>query len=75
MKSVEFESRVAPSDQIPIPGDIARQIPAGSNVRVIVMWGDGDHDDWRDLARRRFASAYAPEDAIYEKLIDDPPSG
>jgi hypothetical protein len=74
VKAVEFESQVAPSDQIPIPGDIARQIPAGSNVRVIVMWGDDEQDDWRDLARQRFASAYAPEDAVYEKLIDDPPS-
>lgn len=74
MKAVEFESQVAPLDQIPIPGEIACQIPAGSNVHVIVMWGDGEQDDWRDLARERFASAYAPEDDVYEKLIDDPPS-
>ena len=74
MKAVEFESRVAESDQIPVPGEIARQIPAGSNVRVILLWGDGEHDDWRDLSRERFAAAYAPEDSVYEKLIDEPPS-
>lgn len=78
MRAVEFESQVAPSDQIPVPGEIARQIPAGSNVRVILLWGDGEgggeQDDWRDLARERFAAAYAPEDSVYEKLIDEPPS-
>jgi hypothetical protein len=74
VKAVEFESQVAPSDQIPVPGEIARQIPAGSNVRVILLWGEGEQDDWRELSRERFAAAYAPEDSIYETLIDETPS-
>jgi hypothetical protein len=74
VKAVEFEGRVAPSEQITVPGEIARQIPAGSNVRVILLWEDSEQDDWRDLARERFAAAYAPEDSVYEELIDEPSS-
>jgi hypothetical protein len=74
VKAVEFEGRLAPTEQIAVPGEIARQIPAGSNVRVILLWEDGEQDDWRNLARERFAAAYGPEDSVYEKLIDEPPS-
>lgn len=74
MKAVEFEGRLAPTEQISVPGEIARQIPAGSNVRVILLWDDSAEADWRNLARERFAEAYSPEDSVYEKLIDEPPS-
>jgi hypothetical protein len=74
MRAAEFEGRIASTDQIAVPGEIARQIPSGSSVRVIVLWEDSEHDDWRNLARERFAAAYAPEDSVYEKLIDEPPS-
>jgi len=29
-------------------------------------------DDWRAAGRERFTAAYAPEDEVYERLIDDP---
>jgi hypothetical protein len=29
---------------------------------------------WREAGRRRFESAYAPEDSVYEELIHDFPS-
>ena len=76
MKAVEFEGRVAPTDNISIPEEIARQIPAGSAVRVILLWEEGeqDQDDWRSLSRERLAAAYAPEDSVYEKLIDEIPN-
>lgn len=72
VKAVEFEGRVAPTEQIAVPGEIARHIPAGSNVRVILLWEEGGQEDWQDFARERFAAAYAPEDSVYEELIDEP---
>ena len=73
MKALEFEGRLFPDDRMEMPDEIARQIPAGSDVRVILLWEDGEQDHWRTLSRQRFAGAYAPEDSVYENLIDEPP--
>lgn len=75
MKAVQFESQLGASDKIQIPSDVARQLPAGSQIRVIILWEGSDEDDWRKLSLERFAGAYAPEDSVYEKLRDEPPSG
>ena len=74
MKAVEFDGTLASGDNIQVPPEVARELPAGSTVRVILLW-DGEQDDaWSRKTRERFAAAYAPEDSIYEKLIDEPPS-
>jgi hypothetical protein len=72
MKAVEFESRLANRDLIQIPPDVAREIPQGSSVRVILLFDSGDDETWRKAAAERFAKAYAEEDAVYESLIDGP---
>jgi hypothetical protein len=69
MKAVEFKGKLSDEDNMVVPGEIARQIPAGSNLRVILLWDDGD--DWLRIGKERFADAYAPEDVVYEKLIDE----
>jgi hypothetical protein len=38
MKAVEFKSSVAENGQISVPPEIARQIPAGEQLQVVVMW-------------------------------------
>lgn len=73
MKAVEFEGTLSDGDRVVVPGRIAKQIPSGSDVRVILLWDD-DSDDWRRFGNERFADAYAPEDEVYEKLIDEPAS-
>jgi len=70
MKSVEFEGTVGPAG-IQIPPEIARQIPSGERLRVVLSWGGPELTDWRQAGRQRFEAAYAPEDSIYEKLMDD----
>jgi len=73
MKAVEFESTVAPGGQIPLPPEVASEIPAGEQLRVVVMWENSDSDlAWRNAGREGFEAAYAPEDAVYEQLMDDP---
>ena len=72
MKAVEFEGTVAPGGQIALPPEVAREIPPGEQLRVVVMWDPGDFDlAWRTAGRRQFEAAYSPEDAIYEHLMDD----
>jgi len=66
MKAVEFESRVTSGDSIQIPPEIAGELPEGSQVRVILLWVGSEEEDWHRLSREHFASAYAPEDSVYE---------
>jgi hypothetical protein len=67
-------AQVTRGDQIPVPADVAQQLPAGSTVRVTLLWETGEDEDWRRLSLERFAGAYAPEYSVYEKLADDAPS-
>ncbi|MFN0105002.1 MAG: hypothetical protein ACKV2U_23330 [Bryobacteraceae bacterium] len=72
MSVVEFEGTVAPGGHVALPPEIASEIPAGEHIRIVVMWDAGDAGGaWRTVSRRRFEAAYAPEDAVYEQLIDD----
>ena len=73
MNAVEFESTVVANGQIALPPEIAREIPAGEPLRVVVMWGPPNLDAaWRAAGQQRFEAAYDPRDAIYEQLIDAP---
>lgn len=75
MKAVEFESTVSPEGQITLPADVVGEIPAGEQLRVVVMWQPSEPDAaWRSAGRQRFEDAYCPEDAVYEQLIDDTPA-
>ena len=72
MKAVEFESTVTREGQIALPPEVASEIPAGEQLRVVVLWDPASPDSaWRSAGRRSFESAYCPEDAVYEQLIDD----
>lgn len=71
MKAVAFESTVTPGGQIALPPDVVGEIPAGEQLRVVVMWEPSGPDaGWRSAGRQRFEAAYCPEDAVYEQLID-----
>jgi len=73
MKEVEFEGTVAPNGQIAIPAEIASQVPSGEPLHVVLQWNPTADEDrlWRTQGRQQFESAYAPEDAVYEQLMDE----
>jgi hypothetical protein len=69
MRAIEFEGTLAPNGQISLPPEIASKIPAGEQIRIVVMWNLGDDDNaWRNAGQQRFQAAYAPEDDVYEQL-------
>jgi hypothetical protein len=81
MKAVEFEGKVTPDGQIAVPAEIAGQLPPGGSLHVVLQWDAGvdaagvDEDGlWRTQGRQRFEAAYAPEDAVYEQLMDETPT-
>jgi hypothetical protein len=74
MKVLEFKSSVEKDGQIRVPAQIAEQIPAGEPLQIVVLWGASTDDDWQMAGRERFEAAYAPEDSVYEQLINDSPN-
>ena len=79
MKAVEFTIAVSSDGNIKVPVDLAGQVPVGPPVQVLLLWSesnentneDADPAGWRAAGRRQFENAYAPEDAVYESLIND----
>jgi hypothetical protein len=76
MKTADFHGEIAPNGQIAVPPEIASQVPPGEKVAVVLAWGVSEEENgWREAGRRRFESAYAPNDSVYEQLIYDPSAG
>jgi hypothetical protein len=76
MKVVEFEGTVTPNGQIALPAEIAGQFLPGESLHVVLQWNASTEDDrvWRAQGRERFEAAYAPEDCIYDQLMDETPT-
>ena len=74
MKAVEFEATMSQSGEIVLPTEFLGEIPAGQQLKVIVMWKAGSVDAaWRAAGRLRFEEAYSAEEVIYEQLINETP--
>jgi len=70
MKAIEFQSTLTQEGQIALPPEFSGEVPAGEQLRVVVMWDTLD-DPWRLAGRERFEAACGPEDSVYEQLMDD----
>jgi hypothetical protein len=76
MKTADFRGEITPNGEIAVPAEIASQIPPGEKVAVVLDWGVSDEENaWREPGRRRFQSAYGPEDSVYDQLIHEPSAG
>ena len=50
--------------------DEPNTIPEGSRVALDLAYDDED-GAWRTQGRQRFEAAYAPEDSVYDQLMDE----
>lgn len=74
MKAVEFEATMSQGGEIALPAELLGEIPAGQQLKVVVMWESGSVDAaWRAAGRLRFEEAYSAGDAIYEQLVHETP--
>jgi hypothetical protein len=55
MKAFEFDSRLG-KNEIPLPADLASQIPEGSEVRVILLLRSSEDDAWIQQSLNFFAT-------------------
>ncbi len=75
MKALEFETTMTQGGHIALPVELLGDIPAGQQLKVVVMWEAGSVDSaWRASGRQKFEEAYCDNDVVYEQLIHETPS-
>lgn len=67
MRAVEFTIELKGERVVPIPEEVAAELPKTGVARVIILTGDQAEDaQWQRAAYRQFVRDDAPEDAIYD---------
>ena len=69
MNAVEFTTELSGIAVLPIPQEIAAQLPKSGKARVIVLTDeDTDEAQWRAGAYEQFLRDDSAQDAIYDSL-------
>ena len=67
MRAIEFTTELSDSRLLPIPPEIADQLPKKGRARIIVLTEELNGDaDWHLGAYQQFLRDDSPEDAIYD---------
>jgi hypothetical protein len=67
--AVEFTTELSGAAMLPIPQEVAAQLPKSGKVRIIVLTDDGtDEAEWRAGASEQFLRDDSDEDAVYDSL-------
>ncbi len=67
MRAVEFTIELKGESVVPIPEEVAAELPKTGVARVIILTGNYAEDvQWQRAAYEQFARDDAPEDAIYD---------
>ena len=69
MHAVEFTMELSGAAVLPIPREIAAQLPKSGKARVIVLTDEANGEaEWRAGAYEQFLRDDAAEDAVYDSL-------
>ena len=69
MNAVEFTTELSGAAMLPIPREIAAQLPKSGKARIIVLTDDAtDEADWRAGAYEQFLRDDSAENAVYDSL-------
>ena len=69
MHAIEFTTELNDSRVLPIPQEVAEQLPKTGRARIIVLTDELTGDaEWRLSAYQQFLRDDSPEDAIYDSL-------
>ncbi len=67
MHAIEFTTELSDSRMLPIPQEIADQLPKRGRVRILVLTDEMTGDaEWQLGAYQQFLRDDSPEDAIYD---------
>ncbi|MBI4025723.1 MAG: hypothetical protein HY360_12135 [Verrucomicrobia bacterium] len=68
MKAVEFEVEMRGTTALPIPSQVAPQIPQSGKAKVILLFPEDIEDAaWRSGAYEQFMKDDSPEDSVYDQ--------
>ncbi len=68
MDAIEFITELNGSANLPIPQNVASQLPKSGKVRVLVITDDAEDTQWRSAAYEQFLREDSPEDSVYDSL-------
>ncbi len=69
MNAVEFTTELSGAAVLPIPREIAAQLPKSGKARILILTDDAsDEAEWRAGAYEQFLRDDSAEDAIYDSL-------
>jgi hypothetical protein len=69
VNAVEFRTELSGAAVLPIPREIAAQLPKSGKARIIVLTEDAtDEAQWRAGAYEQFLRDDSAEDAVYDSL-------
>ena len=69
INAVEFTTELSGAAMLPIPREIAAQLPKSGKARIIVLTEDAtDEAQWRAGAYEQFLRDDSAEDAVYDSL-------
>jgi hypothetical protein len=67
MHAIEFTTELSDSRMLPIPQEVAAQLPKTGKARIIVLTDEPTGDaEWRMGAYQQFLRDDSPEDAVYD---------
>ena len=67
MRAVEFTIELSAKPTVEIPREVAAQLPASGNARVIILTSDdADEGEWLRGAYEQFSRDDSPEDSVYD---------
>jgi hypothetical protein len=70
MQAVEFTTELNSNRILPIPEEVAAQLPKTGRARVIILTPDDSEDaEWRKAAYEQFMREDAPQDAVYDSYV------
>ena len=70
MKAIEFETELHGGEELPIPPQVASQLPETGKAKVILLLEEDSEDaTWRQAAYERFLSEDSSEDSVYDKYV------
>ena len=74
--AAEFQTKVEPGHKITLPDDLAKQFPAGTSVRVLVLqpvqtneYEFGTNEDWADVGALLLAEASKDDEWDNDQLL------
>lgn len=77
MQAIEFQGQIGVDNSIHLPDELARKVPPGKSVRILLLWEEGpfEYADWTDeewstMSMMEMAKSYSDDEPDYADLLE-----